>query len=206
MATLRTHIEVDTSAFRREAHAFVDRVVAPAFVDTINAAAIEAKKALVQAMPQYMDRPTPFTLDAIGVLPATPTAREPGALVYVKGQQARYMTYEIDGGTRGPGDYGSTPEGPIVPGPDAALDAYGNLPESYLSQQEAMGAVWVTLKPGEPPALIRDVGGRTEYLAFIVHELTYDPPRFPFYDVLASAVVQALPDAWGKALPARTGK
>lgn len=200
---MRIEIEFDVSAYERDADVFVERAIGPACVDAVNAAAVAARRAVVEAMPAYLDRPTPFTLLGVGAFPATAYAgseKESAALVRIGPQQAEYMRYMILGGDRGPGDYAATAQGPIVPGPDAQLDAYGNLPRDFVDDEMADGAVWVHLKPDEPPALVRQVNGRLEILALIVHELHYDKPRLPFYDIVTSAVVTAFPAAFEVAL------
>ncbi|MEE8629675.1 MULTISPECIES: hypothetical protein [Methylobacterium] len=204
---MKIEIEFDVSAYEAQADAVVERVVGPALIDAVNATARAARIAAVTAMPAFIDRPTPFTLAGIGMLPASGNPDAPHgleALVSVMPIQAQYMQYQILGGTRGPGDYATTAEGPLVPGPDARLDAYGNLPRDFVDDEVANGAVWVHLKLDEPPALVRhNPGGHTEILALIVHELHYDRPPFPFYDIVANAAIAAFPAAFEAALAAR---
>ncbi|KQP62148.1 hypothetical protein [Methylobacterium sp. Leaf112] len=202
---MKTSIQVDTATFRGKARAYVDQKVAPAFVDAINVAANAAKAAVVEAMPKYLDRPNPFTLQGVQVLPAVVGATGPkaGALVRIQRDQAEYLQYQVYGGDRGPGDVATTSEGPIVPGADATLDAYGNMPDGYISQAMMDPDVaWVTLKEGEPPALIRDRGGHMEILALIVHEIHYEA-RFPFLDIVTQAAAAALLGAFGAAVTYR---
>lgn len=186
-----SRIKLDTSSLRRDGAAYVSKSVRPAAVDALNQAAEAGRLAVIEAMPAYLDRPTPYTLMGVGMTPAspdTPRASDLVATVRIKPKQAQWLQYQILGGTRGAGDYGTTDEGPLVPGPDAELDAYGNLPTGFVESEEAQGATWVTLKAGEPPALVRTVGGRTEILALIVHELHYDAGHLPFYDIVEKAV------------------
>lgn len=202
---MKIEIEFDVSAYEAQADAVVERAIAPAIVDALNVAARAARLRVIEAMPAYLDRPTPFTNMGVGMFPATidpASDRDPAALVRIMPQQANYMQYAIFGGERGPGDYASTALGPLVPGPDARLDAYGNLPRDYVDEEIADGAAWVELKPGEPPALARETGGRLEILALIVHSL-HETPRLPFYDLVANAAVQAFPDAFDRAPAAR---
>lgn len=203
---MKLEIEFDVRAFEAAAEAVVSTAVGPAMVDALNAAAEAGRLAVVEAMPAYIDRPTPFTTLGVGTFPAVvdPAGlRDPAALVRIKPDQAAYLQYEILGGTRGPGDYATTALGPLVPGPDAQLDAYGNMPRHYVDDEIADGAAWVSLKPGEPPALVRRTGGRLEVLAMIVHEIHYDVARLPFYDLVTGAATAAFPAAFDAALAAR---
>ncbi|MBK3397773.1 hypothetical protein [Methylobacterium ajmalii] len=164
---MKLELEFDVSAYEAQAEAVVERAIAPAIVDALNAAARAARLRIIEAMPAFLDRPTPFTTIGGGMFPATvdpASDRDPAALVRLMPQQANYMQYAVFGGERGPGDYASTALGPLVPGPDARLDAYGNLPREYVDEVLADGAAWVELKPGEPPALVRGTGGCLEIL------------------------------------------
>jgi hypothetical protein len=118
---LKLNMEIDGDAFERDADAYVSGTVEPGLVDAVNRIAELAVEALVEAMPRYLDRPNPFTLNAFKVKRATP--RDLTAEVYAQPMQARYLTYVIDGGVRRAGDYATTAAGPLVPGKDAVLDA-----------------------------------------------------------------------------------
>jgi hypothetical protein len=202
---MKLELEFDVSGYEAQADAVVERAIGPAIVDALNAAARAARLRVIEAMPAFLDRPTPFTTMGIGMFPAVvdpASDRDPAALVRLMPQQAAYLQYQVLGGERGPGDYASTALGPLVPGPDARLDAYGNLPRDYVDEELADDAAWVELKPGEPPALVREAGGHLEILALIVHAL-HETPRLPFYDLVTGAAVQAFPDAFNAALASR---
>lgn len=51
--------------------------------------------------------------------------------------------------------------------------------------------------------LVRNAGGRLQILALIVHELHYDQPKLPFYDLVTVAAVHAFPVAFVAAMAAR---
>jgi len=79
-----------------------------AFVDAINDMAERARLEVLEAMPAYLDKPTPYTLRGIGVRKAKSGAQRPEAEVDVLPQQARYLQYQILGGVRTAGDYATT--------------------------------------------------------------------------------------------------
>lgn len=79
-----------------------------AFGDAIDDLAERARLHVVEAMPAFLDRPTPFTLRGIGTVKSKPGSPEPYAEIDVLPQQARYLRYQILGGTRVAGDYGTT--------------------------------------------------------------------------------------------------
>lgn len=116
----------------------MERSITPDIVDALNTTAKTGQLAVIEAMPSYIDRPTPFTLMGVGMFQATvenAVGKDPAALVRINPEQAEYLRYQISGGSRGPGDFATTSSGPLVPGPDAQLDAYGNQPPNYVYEQ-----------------------------------------------------------------------
>lgn len=74
------------------------------------------------------------------------------------------------------------------------------MPRGYVEDEVADGAVWVHLKTGEPPVLVKRIGSRLEILALIVHEFYYERARLPFYDLVTWAVVSTFPAGFAEAL------
>ncbi|WP_210346789.1 hypothetical protein, partial [Methylobacterium ajmalii] len=74
-------------------------------------------------------------------------------------------------------------------GPAAPRDRFGSLPRGFVaSALQEPDVAWVTLKPGQPPALVRRAPGwRLEVLALIIEETHYEA-RWDFYGVLTRAV------------------
>lgn len=162
-----------------------------AFGDAIDDLAERARLHVVEAMPSHLDRPTPFTLRGIGTVKSKPGAAEPFAEVDVLPQQARYLRYQILGGTRVGGDYGTTKRGVLIPGPDAPRNAYGNLPRNYVRRMlQQPGVAWIRIHQGRYVALIRHRGPKLELLAIIIPEAHYRP-RLPFYDLVEEALAGA---------------
>lgn len=191
---LKLNMEIDGDGFEREADAYVSKVVEPGLVDAVNRIAELAVEALVEAMPRNLDRPNPFTLNAFKVKRATP--RDLTAEVYAQPMQARYLTYVVDGGVRRVGDYATTAAGPLVPGKDATLDAYGNLPRDFVSRM--LQDTYVSsahLTPGKPPALVRHAPGRDVEALALIYEETVQRPKLPFLPIVRDVVERIMPDA-----------
>lgn len=116
-----------------------ERLVGYALPMALTRTALDARDALRREMPAVFDAPTPYTLNALYVKPATraqPTAwvgfREFGG----KGTPApRYLLPHVDGGARRLKRFeaalraaGILPTGRFaVPGEEAEIDAYGNM-------------------------------------------------------------------------------
>ena len=84
----------------------------------INRTARAMEQNLLVGMERHLDRPNPFTLNAIGIQPAN--ARHLDATLYVKPIQAAYLQTPIQGGDV---------SGSIVPVmSNARLNQYGNIP------------------------------------------------------------------------------
>lgn len=84
----------------------------------INRTARGIEQAVLNGMERHLDRPTPFTLNAIAIQPAN--AKHLDATLFVKDLQAAYLRTPIQGGDV---------SGSIVPVvSNARLNQYGNLP------------------------------------------------------------------------------
>jgi hypothetical protein len=108
-----------------------------AIVRALTATAQDAQRAQSQAIEQSIDRPTPFTLRAIGIEPATKQTMR--ASVYVRPIQARYLRWLIDGGQRRYKGFELKLRGVkifayVVPGNALGLDAYGNISRADIGR------------------------------------------------------------------------
>lgn len=115
----------------------------------------KVKEAEVAAMGQVFDRPTAYTLNSLYVTPAT--KRNLQANVYFKDfspkgvEAGKYLRPQIDGGARSQKRFERalvakglmSPGAYAVPGKQAPLDQYGNVPASFivriLSDLQAFG-------------------------------------------------------------------
>ncbi len=86
----------------------------------------DAEGELTRAMPQYLDKPTPFSMKAWTTSRATKGSLV--ARVFAKDAQAKYLRWQIDGGERAP-----TRKALKLP-TAIALDQFGNIPKRDLAK------------------------------------------------------------------------
>lgn len=91
----------------------------------LNKTARTAAYDITRQMPAIFDRPTPFTLHAIGVTPSRKTNLR--ATIFVKRLQAKYLAAEETGATRT-----ASPGEPILTPVDLPTNAYGNIPRNTV--------------------------------------------------------------------------
>lgn len=185
-----TSIKLDVSALRR---AGITRAkeLRSALDEAVIYLAASARKRLREVAAEVLDRPKPFTVDALKYRPLPGDA--PAALVYVLPTAARYLVRQVFGGEREPGDYGTVSRGILVPGRDAVLDRYGNLPRDQVSQAEAEGGRWSPTRNG---AQILVLPGRDRPRVIAAAEdIAHYEPRLPFYDVVEEVVRERGPGA-----------
>ncbi|MCM2317891.1 MAG: hypothetical protein NDI93_01010 [Pseudomonas sp.] len=120
-----------------------------AIADALNHTANQVRQALQADMASVFARPTPFTVNALRVLNATPSSLE--AAVWVKDEKARnakgmapedWIAPQVFGGSRAVKKSEELlrrkgilpPSKFIVPGKGARLDAYGNISRGHLIQ------------------------------------------------------------------------
>lgn len=204
---MKIEITTEIEGFNSAVESYLSQTVRPAIAAGINAAAEAVKAYLLAELIEDIDNPTAFTRNAFGVLPASSKPGSTGidmdALVYIKDIQAEYLGFQIDGGVRRAGDYATGKTGPVVPGPHAPVDQYGNLPRNYISDMLKDPHVsWTKMRKRTGyTALVRNVPGKRdpELLAFIMPEIEYNR-RFDFYDTAVRSASKHLPDAVQSAL------
>lgn len=112
---------------------------AQALTQTAKAAAANTKRQL----PSIFDKPTPFTMNSIGVQAATKSSLE--ARVFIKDKQAEYLQLQEAGGARHP------KKAAIVIPQGVRLNPHGNLPRNALAALKARKDVFA--------GTVRGVGG-----------------------------------------------
>ncbi len=170
--------------------------VRPGLADAVNAVADLVKRRLERAVLETFASPVPYTQHAFGTFTARPDDQDPAAAVFIYPQQAQYLALEVFGGTRQAGDYGTVPDGILIPGQDATLDSYGNLPRDFLSEaaQDPRDS-WIHLGSSPDEVLVQhDGGGKIEILAEVVPETHYEA-KFDFYGIVGAEVLATMPAA-----------
>lgn len=141
-----------------------------------------AAGAVTRQLPTIFDRPTPFTLRAIGVQPATKRHLE--ARVFVKDRQAEYLALEETGGTRQP-----KTRALIMP-KAAARNAYGNLARNAVRSLKRRKDVFVGQGPGGQGGIYRRRKDDTLQPLIVFVASAHYKPRFGF-KVRVGKVVRA---------------
>lgn len=109
----------------------------------LNAVAKDAADAVTREMPRELDRPTSFTMRAWSVWRASKNNLT--AAVFAKDAQAKYLRWQVAGGSRAPNRKALR-----LPA-DIKLDAFGNLPRGEIARlvRLAQAGKRVTRRRGE---------------------------------------------------------
>jgi len=160
--------------------------LAKALTDT----AVQAKKAVDVQLPKKLDRPTPFTMRAIGNKRASKRLLQ--SEVFVKDKQAEYLRFAIEGGVR-------KPKGRAIatPGSKVKLNRYGNMPGArgkagkLLANKKTYFSGKPKGKPAAPAGIWQRMGkgGRMKLRLVVAYEkeITYKK-RLPFYKIVNDVV------------------
>ena len=157
--------------------------------------ATQAQNLLTNKLPEHFDRPTPFTMRAIGTERATKGNLK--ARVFVKRDQLKYLQFGIDGGTRLP------PKRAIPIPVDQAVNQYGNLPRSKIAQLlsrkdifsgvvHGIGGIWQRRKDHSLVLLISWKPKATYRKRYPFFELGGETVKAVFPTEFRRAIVQAL--------------
>lgn len=106
-----------------------------AVVQALTATAKDVQTAEREGLEQSLDRPTPFTLNAFGIEPATKA--KPTARIFMRPLQSRYLQWQIDGGQRSYKGFelkikGKTFNAFVMPGEAQGRDQYGNISRAEI--------------------------------------------------------------------------
>jgi hypothetical protein len=155
-----------------------------AIAKSLTQQAVEIKEGETKALPEKLDRPTPFTMKAFGIQAATKVNLK--ARIFVKDIQARYLKYQISGGTRTP----FSGKALTIPW-RIKLNKYGNVPGMRGGKkiQELLA------KPDTFSGTIRGISGiwKTSITGNATLLLAYEPSakyraKFPFLDIAGKLV------------------
>ena len=155
-----------------------------AVAKALTATAQQTATLLTNKLPEYFDRPTPFTMRAIGFERASKTAQR--ARIFIKRDQLAYLQFGIDGGTR-------FPKKRAIPLPvDQAVNQFGNLPRNTLARLLARKDVFSGRVNGIGGIWQRDGTGKLHLLIAWASKAAYRK-RFPYYEIGGRTVREAFP-------------
>lgn len=160
---------------------FSARRMNTAVATALTRTALEIKSEEVDEMRRSLDRPTPYTLNALFTRPAKPERLE--AEVFFKDDRAgsgtpatKYLLPQVEGGKRSAKRFeralqlaGHLPSGWFVtPGEGARLDAYGNISKGQIIQVLSQLRITLTagftrnlsFDPKKQRAAVKKAGGR----------------------------------------------
>lgn len=161
---------------------------------------------------RVVDRPTPFTLRAIAIDPAT--KQNASARVYVRPIQARYLRWLIDGGQRRYKGFelklrGVNVVGYAIPGNALALDAFGNISRSdigrlqrELEKPSAQTRYFIGQPKGRPdlPHGVYVRGEKSISPVLVFAQSAQYRPTFDFFGVTLRAIRARFPINLARAL------
>lgn len=162
-----------------------------AAASALNATAQAAQISGKRELPSIFDRPTPFTLNAIGIERATKGQLQ--ARVFVKDKQAAYLEVQETGGT-------TTPKKRAFLLPRLIRrNQYGNMPKGAVATARAKPTTFSGTVSGVPGLYQRMKNGAAKLLAFYASKATYKP-RFGFKTRSMKAVQAKWPGAFRHSL------
>lgn len=137
MAAFDISVHADTKAISKKLGDLAYRQMPFATAQALTAVAREVSVLEKQALPSIFDKPTPFTQNAIGVIPARKDNHQ--AVVFMKDITAAYLApYEFGGKNKGLGS-----KGVFLQPANIALNQYGNLPRNKTAQLKGKKNVFV---------------------------------------------------------------
>lgn len=137
-APVRISVRADLAALTRRLNDFERKQLPFASAQALTAVAKNVQAAEKAALPHVFDRPTPFTVNSIGVKAARKNTQE--ALVFVKDIAAAYLEPYEFGGTHKLIGSGKTW---LNPKDRALLNQYGNFSKSTLKRLEGRPDIFV---------------------------------------------------------------
>lgn len=155
----------------------------------LNDTAFDARKAVQVQLPKKLDRPTPWTIRGVRV--GKSTKRRLTSSVYFMPDRAKYMKYQIAGGTR------TNAAGTIVMPKAINQNKYGNIPrgkvrkllqrpDTFIGTIKGIPGVWQRghiSKRGKFSARTKSRASNIRLLVRFEDQATYQP-RFPMKKIV----------------------
>ena len=189
---INVSVSIDISKALAKLRDFPSNQLPFAVASALTTTAQQTSNLLTNKLPEFFDRPTPFTMRAIGIERATKAKLQ--ARVFVKPDQLKYLVFGIDGGTR-------APKGRAIPLPvDQATNQYGNLPRGKIKQLLARKDVFSGTVNGIGGIWQRMPGTRKLRLLIAYAPKATYRKRYPFYGLGADTVKAAFPQNFQNAM------
>jgi hypothetical protein len=174
----------------------------------LNATAVMAKAAVQKHFQDVLDRPTPFTQNAVTIRYATKSNLT--AFVLVKDKQAAYLKRQEAGGVRTPTNTsGSGQKSYLMPlKANIDLNQYGNLPRNITKSLKGRKDVFAGTVNGHGGFFQRLPDGKLKMLIAFENTSTYKPVlgfKETVNKVAESTLNRNFKEAWATALGSFTG-
>ncbi|WP_431477803.1 hypothetical protein [Massilia eburnea] len=182
---LSISVQTNVDAVRKNLTDIAKKQLPFAVAKGLTATAKDVQGKLAQALTQHIDRPTPFTLRAFAVTPATKS--KPYASVFVRPDQWKYLTYQFDGGDRRP-----TGRALVLP-KSVKLNQFGNMQRRAIKQLLAKKNVFSGVVSGVPGIYLRKrspAGNGLKLLIGYAQQARYRS-RYPFKELAERSVAKA---------------
>ena len=183
-------VKTDIKAATRWLTSIQKKQVPYATSQALNDTAFDARKAVQVQLPRKLNKPTPWTIRGVRVNKSS--KRHLTSSVYFSADRAKYMKFQIDGGTR------RTPAGGTIVMPkEIKQNKYGNIPrgkirkllqrpDTFIGTIKGIPGVWQRghiSKSGKFSARTKSRASNIRLLARFEDEATYTP-RFPMRKIV----------------------
>ena len=193
-------LQADFTQLTKNLTAMQRQQVPFAIAQTLNALGDDVARAVTVQMDRYLDRPTPFTKKAYvggrGFKGKRATKRNFEAILIPGDIQAKYLKFQIAGGTRLPDQ-----KKILVPTKLAPKNKFGNLTRANRKKMVAGGGNFFSAgdRQGKTPGIYKRVGNTVQPFAFYVDEARYEA-IFPIEKIAGGVVRNNLPRRFREAL------
>jgi CheY-like chemotaxis protein len=193
-------IQADFTQLTKNLTAMQRQQVPFAIAQTLNALGDDVARAVTVQMDRYLDRPTPFTKKAYvggrGFKGKRATKRNFEAILIPGDIQAKYLKFQIAGGTRLPDQ-----KAILVPTRISPKNKFGNLSRANRKRIVAGGGKFFSAGDREEktPGVYKREGERIRPFAFYVDDARYEA-IFPIEKIAGGIVRNNLPRRFREAL------
>lgn len=188
---MQVNVSADISRALSKLRDYPQKQVAFATAKALTDTATQTQNLLGNKLPEYFDRPTPYTMRAIGIERATKANLQ--ARVFIKPDQLKYLVFGVEGGIRLP------PKRAIGIPVEQVVNQYGNLPRGKIASLLKRKDVFSGIVNGIAGIWQRKANDTLILLISWKPKASYRA-RYPFFTLGESTVRAAFPDAFRKAL------